>query len=84
MRTDFTRAFRVPGPISPLFRRPTGELYNRNSAGAQWRMIRRDAGLPDKVTLHTQRHTYASNLIAEKCDVVTVQRRSGTLSRASH
>lgn len=60
-----------------LFRRPAGELYNRGSAGAQWRMIRRDAGLPAESTLHTLRHTYASNLIAEKCDVVTVQRALG-------
>lgn len=29
------------------------------------------------MTLHTLRHTYASNLIADKCDVVTVQRALG-------
>jgi site-specific recombinase XerD len=35
------------------------------------------AGLPDDVTLHTLRHTFASNLIASGCDVVTVQRALG-------
>lgn len=34
-------------------------------------------GLPDDVTLHTLRHTFASNLIASGCDVVTVQRALG-------
>lgn len=34
-------------------------------------------GLSDEVTLHTLRHTFASNLIAQGCDVVTVQRALG-------
>lgn len=84
-----------------LLRRPTGELWNRNSAATAWRHVRevvaananeaaRQPGvgkedaetirarvLPDGATLHALRHTFASNLIAEGCDVVTVQRALG-------
>lgn len=52
------------------------DLWNRNSAAHQWRMIRRAADLPD-YTLHDLRHFYASALIASGCDVVTVQRAMG-------
>ncbi|KQQ66097.1 tyrosine-type recombinase/integrase [Microbacterium sp. Leaf320] len=60
-----------------LFRTPLGHLYNRNSAGEEWRRIRRKLGLSEDVTIHTLRHTFASNLIASGCDVVTVQRALG-------
>lgn len=60
-----------------LFRTPLGHLYNRNSAGEEWRRIRKAAGLGEDVTLHNLRHTFASNLIASGCDVVTVQRALG-------
>jgi integrase len=60
-----------------LFRTPLGHLYNRNSAGEEWRRIRKALGFGDEVTLHTFRHTFASNLIAAGCDVVTVQRALG-------
>ncbi|KQR87003.1 hypothetical protein ASF96_10440 [Microbacterium sp. Leaf179] len=60
-----------------LFRTPVGHLYQRNNAGEVWRGIRARAGLPETVTLHTLRHTFASNLIASGCDVVTVQRALG-------
>lgn len=60
-----------------VFRTPLGHLYNRNSAGEEWRRIRKAAGLGDDVTLHNLRHTFASNLIASGCDVVTVQRALG-------
>ena len=46
--------------------------------------------MPAEVTLHTLRHTFASNLIASGCDVVTVQRALGhaqpsiTLNTYSH
>ncbi|MCK3768550.1 site-specific integrase [Microbacterium aerolatum] len=60
-----------------LFRTPLGRLYNRNSAGEEWRRIRTEAKLPADLTLHSLRHTFASNLIASGCDVVTVQRALG-------
>jgi integrase len=49
---------------------------NRNSAGHQWRQVRKAAGL-DGYTLHDLGHFYASGLIASGCDVVTVQRALG-------
>lgn len=63
-----------------LFLTPLHHLWQRNSAGEQWRRIRELAGLSADVTLHTLRHTFASNLIAQGCDVVTVQRALGHAS----
>lgn len=66
------------------------DLLNRNSAAHIWRAIRKAAKLPSSYTLHTLRHFYASALIAEGCDVVTVQRALGhstpsiTLNTYSH
>lgn len=56
---------------------PLGRLWHRNNAAEEWRRIRETAELSDEVTLHTLRHTFASNLIAQGCDVVTVQRALG-------
>lgn len=64
-------------PEAFLFRTPRGHLYNRNNAGDEWRKIRVALGFDDEVKLHTLRHTFASNLIASGCDVVTVQRALG-------
>lgn len=64
-------------PDDQLFRPFPGRLWHRNNAGDEWRRIRRSAGLSSDVTLHTLRHTFASNLIASGCDVVTVQRALG-------
>ena len=66
------------------------DLLNRNSAAHIWREIRKAAKLPSSYTLHTLRHFYASALISEGCDVVTVQRALGhsapsiTLNTYSH
>lgn len=60
-----------------MFRTPLGRLWNRNNAGAEWRRIRSDVGLSEDFTLHALRHTFASNLIASGCDVITVQRALG-------
>ncbi|MCW2165428.1 Phage integrase family protein [Microbacterium hydrothermale] len=70
-------AERLIEPDEHIFRTPTGHLFQRNNAGEAWRGVRERAGLPSSVTLHTLRHTYASNLIASGCDVVTVQRALG-------
>ena len=64
-------------PDDQLFTTPLGRLWNRNNAGEEWRRIRLETGLPEDVTLHSLRHTFASNLIASGCDVVTVQRALG-------
>ncbi|MFL2000001.1 tyrosine-type recombinase/integrase [Microbacterium sp. A1-JK] len=68
---------RITEPGETLFANPLGQMWNRNSAGEQWRRIRTAAKLGDDVTLHALRHTFASNLIASGCDVVTVQRALG-------
>lgn len=68
---------RLSDPGAQLFRTPQRRLWQRNNAGEEWRRIREEVGLPAEVTLHTLRHTYASNLIASGCDVVTVQRALG-------
>ena len=66
-----------------------GDFWNRNSAGNQWRAIRKAADL-EEFTLHDLRHFFASGLIAAGCDVVTVQRALGhssatiTLGTYSH
>lgn len=64
-------------------------FFNRNSAAAWWKQVMEVAGIGD-FTLHDLRHFYASGLIAEGCDVVTVQRLLGhaqpsiTLNTYSH
>ncbi len=66
-----------------------GYVYNRNSAGNQWRGLRAKVGM-DAFTLHDLRHFFASGLIADGCDVVTVQHALGhssasiTLNMYSH
>lgn len=67
----------ITGLDEMLFTTPLGRMWNRNSAAGEWRRIRDDVGLPDHITLHALRHTFASNLIAAGCDVVTVQRALG-------
>ncbi|WP_232711295.1 MULTISPECIES: site-specific integrase [unclassified Microbacterium] len=67
----------IGAPDEMLFLTPLQRVWNRNNAAGEWRRIREAAGLPDDVTLHALRHTYASNLIAAGCDVVTVQRSLG-------
>jgi integrase len=53
-----------------------GYVYNRNSAGNQWRSLRARVGM-EAFTLHDLRHYFASGLIADGCDVVTVQHALG-------
>ena len=53
-----------------------GYVYNRNSAGNQWRGLRARVGM-EAFTLHDLRHYFASGLIADGCDVVTVQHALG-------
>lgn len=74
---DMLSGVRNRTPDAFVFRSVMGHLYNRNSAGEEWRKIRSAIGFNDEVTLHTFRHTFASNLIASGCDVVTVQRALG-------
>jgi len=62
---------------------------HQNTVGYWWRKTRADAGLSG-MKLHDLRHFYASGLVAEGCDAVTVQRALGhssattTLGTYSH
>ncbi|GAC1382939.1 MAG: tyrosine-type recombinase/integrase [Marmoricola sp.] len=65
-----------------------GRPWHDNLVDYRWRSTRTDAGSPHK--LHDLRHYFASGLIADGCDVVTVQRAMGhasgttTLNTYSH
>jgi integrase len=80
----------VPGedPDRWMFTDSRGVPLHQNSAGHQWSKTRAEAGL--KFRLHDLRHFYASGLVADGCDVVTVQRAMGhgsaslTLNTYSH
>lgn len=63
-------------PEGWLFVGPGGDPPHQNSVGYWWRKTRRAAGL-DHVDFHDLRHFYASGLIAQGCDVVTVQKALG-------
>jgi integrase len=66
-----------------------GNPPHQNTVGYWWRKTCRDAGV-DGLKLHDMRHYFASGLIAQGCDVVTVQRALGhgsatvTLNTYSH
>jgi integrase len=72
-----------------LFTGGSGMPPHQNTIGTRWRRTLHAAGL-DPIRLHDLRHFYASGLIAEGCDVVTVQRALGhakattTLATYSH
>ena len=59
-----------------LFEARPGKPPHQNTAGYQWRRACRRANVRG-MTLHDLRHFYASGLITEGCDVVTVQRALG-------
>lgn len=76
-------------PASFLFRAADGEPLDRNAVHFRWRSAASAAHV-DGVRLHDLRHFFASGLIAQGCDVVTVQRALGhasattTLATYSH
>lgn len=72
-----------------LFPGENGNPLHQNSVGYLWRRTR-DRAEAGTLKLHGLRHFYASGLIADGCDVVTVQRALGhksptvTLATYSH
>ena len=72
-----------------LFAEGSDTPPHQNTIGHRWRQTLVRAGL-DPIKLHDLRHFYASGLIADGCDVVTVQRALGhakattTLDTYSH
>ncbi len=59
-----------------LFEATPGQPPHQNTVGHAWRQACRRGGV-NGLTLHDLRHFYASGLIANGCDVVTVQRALG-------
>jgi integrase len=59
-----------------LFTRRDGRPRDQNKINQWWPKVHRAAGVV-RVRLHDLRHFYASALIAESCDVVTVQKALG-------
>lgn len=59
-----------------LFEASGGNPPHQNTVGHQWRLSCQRAKVTH-LTLHDLRHFYASGLIADGCDVVTVQRALG-------
>jgi integrase len=89
MLAEHVAAFTPDGESDQwLFTVGDGPMYD-NAITWRWRATRQAAGLPD-VRRHDLRHFFASGLIAEGCDVVTVQRALGhasattTLNTYSH
>jgi integrase len=79
----------VVGREGWLFVRKDGRPWNLDKINQWWPQVR-DAAGATHVRLHDLRHFYASALIAEGCDVVTVQKALGhasattTLTTYSH
>jgi integrase len=63
-------------PSRWIFPGEGGNPWHQNTVGHHWRQTKKAAGV-DGVKLHDLRHFFASGLIAEGCDVVTVQRALG-------
>ncbi|GAA5155871.1 MULTISPECIES: tyrosine-type recombinase/integrase [Amycolatopsis] len=71
---DYVAMHRSTGePDSWLFEGESGNPPHQNTVGYWWRLTRKAAGCPT-LRLHDLRHSFASGVIAEGCDVVTVQR----------
>lgn len=60
-----------------------GSLMRPSAVAAGFREIRRAAGLPEGVTFHSLRHTHASWLVAQGCDLKTLSERMGHASEAT-
>jgi integrase len=56
---------------------PEGAPVHPGSAHLVWTRQRASCGLPRGLRLHDLRHFYASRLIADRADILTVQRRLG-------
>src|SRR5581483_7932053 len=66
----------ITDPAAWMFEGRNGNPAHQNTVTYYWRSAKTKAGLID-IKLHDMRHFYASGLIAEGCDVVTVQRALG-------
>ena len=71
----------ITEPSAWLFPGHDGSPASRQTISARWRKTLKAASVSG-LTMHDCRHFYASGLIAQACDVVTVQRALGHASAA--
>ena len=64
----------------PLFRGARGEALNPGVAQRQLRQLRRQLNLPDSVTPHALRHSFATHLLAAGADLRSLQELLGHAS----
>ena len=90
MLTEHVRLYRPSGgPTRWLFTGEANDPPHQNTVGHRWRKTLESAGI-EGLKLHDLRHFFASGLISQGCDVVTVQRALGhatattTLNTYSH
>lgn len=67
---------KITAPDAWLFKGQHGLPAHQNTVTYYWGKARKAAGISD-IRMHDMRHFFASGLIAEGCDVITVQRALG-------
>jgi site-specific recombinase XerD len=69
--------WQVHRPRDWLFPGPTGQPLHVATLQRPFQVARRRAGLPERVTIHTLRHCYATHLLETGTDLPTLQRLLG-------
>jgi len=67
---------KLPGVL--LFRRATGDAWDRNTWGDAIEAAAKDAGLPSNTTAYTLRHSTITDLVNDGLPLLTVAQISGT------